>query len=285
LPGRKLPDNERMWCQYKALPLVVIFTLGLHLMCAMPARAAGARVSAQFSVSREDLLGMTSALPRRVHDRILARPKDFLQMLGKILDESADLLLLVDKRHPLPADYAPLDIVRLHKDYGLDVSFADVPVSKTIMPAVLEMTRAARTDGVTLVFSSGYRSYEYQVSVYEREVKMYGKETADRESAQAGMSQHQLGTAIDLGSITDAFANTRAGKWMTAHAWEYGFSLSYPFGYEEVTGYRYESWHYRYITWAGTLMQREFFDDVQQYLVEFLHQNRAALEAKRLTQG
>jgi len=158
-------------------------------------------------------------------------------------------------------------------------------VRKAIMPAMLEMTRAARADGVTLAFSSGYRSYEYQASVYEREVKMYGKETADRESAHAGMSQHQLGTAIDLGSITDAFANTRAGTWMAAHAWEYGFSLSYPRGYEELTGYRYESWHYRYITRAGTLMQREFFDNVQQYLVEFLHQNRAVLEAKRLTQG
>ena len=267
------------------LPLVMVFAVGLSMMCTQPARAAGTRVSSQFSLSQEDLKGMTSALPRRVQETILARPKDFLQMLVKILDEPADLFLLVDKRHPLPSDYAPLDLVRLHKDYNLDVSLGDVPVRKSIMPAVLEMTRAARTDGVTLVFSSGYRSYAYQIFVYEREVKMYGKETADRESAQAGMSQHQLGTAIDFGSITDAFANTRAGKWMAAHAWEYGFSLSYPRGYEEVTGYRYESWHYRYITRAGTLMQREFFDDVQQYLLEFLHENRAALQARRIAQN
>jgi D-alanyl-D-alanine carboxypeptidase len=263
----------------------VIFAVGLCLAAPVPSHAAGAHVSAQFSLSREDLLEMTSALPRRIQERILARPKDFLQMAVKVLDEPADFFLLVDKRHLLPADYAPLDLVRLHKDYNLDVSWSDVPVRKAIMPAVLELTRAARADGVTLVFSSGYRSYEYQISVYEREVKMYGKETADRESAQAGMSQHQLGTAIDFGSITDAFADTRAGKWMAAHAWEYGFSLSYPLGYEDATGYRYESWHYRYITRAGTLMQREFFDDVQQYLVEFLHQNRTVLETKRLTQS
>ncbi len=265
--------------------LAVLFAVGLCLLGTAYGHAAGVRISAQFSLSQEDLQGMTSALPRRVQDRILARSKDFLQMAAKVLDEPADFLLLVDKRNPLPADYAPPDLVRLHKDYNLDVSLADVAVRKAIMPAMLEMTRAARADGVTLAFSSGYRSYEYQASVYEREVKMYGKETADRESAHAGMSQHQLGTAIDLGSITDAFANTRAGTWMAAHAWEYGFSLSYPRGYEELTGYRYESWHYRYITRAGTLMQREFFDNVQQYLVEFLHQNRAVLEAKRLTQG
>lgn len=269
----------------KTLPLIVIFAAGLYLMFPAPSHAAGARGSAQFSLSREDLLGMTSSLPRKIQDRILARPNDFLQLVAKVLDEPADFFLLVDKRHPLPADYAPPDLVRLFNDYKLDVSWTDVSVRKAIMPAMLEMARAARVDGVTLVFSSGYRSYDYQISVYEREVRMYGKETADRESAQAGMSQHQLGTAVDFGSITDAFADTRAGKWLTAHGWEYGFSLSYPRGYEEVTGYRYESWHYRYITPAGTLMQREFFDDVQQYLVEFLHENRAALQARRLTQS
>jgi len=263
-------------------PLTAIVLVGFCLTLPAPGHASGARISTQFSLSREDLQGMTTALPGPVQDRILARPKDFLQMVLKVLDEPAETFLLVDKQHPLPADYAPADLVRLHKDYKLDVTLADVSVRKSIMPAVLDMTQAARADGVTLVFSSGYRSYEYQTSVYAREVRMYGKETADRESAQAGMSQHQLGTAIDFGSITDAFASTRAGKWMAAHAWEYGFSLSYPRGYEGITGYRYESWHYRFITRAGTLLQREFFDDVQQYLMEFLHQNRAALEAKRL---
>ncbi len=267
----------------KLLHLAAVFAVGLCLALPTPSFASGARVSAQFSLSKEDLQEMTSALPREVQDRILAQPKEFLQMAAKVLDQPADFLLLVDKQHPLPADYAPRDLVRLHKDFNLDVSSADVPVRKAIMPAVLEMTRAARADGVTLVFSSGYRSYEYQITVYEREVKMYGKEVADRESAQAGMSQHQLGTAIDFGSITDAFANTHAGKWMGAHAWEYGFSLSYPRGYEELTGYRYESWHYRFITRAGTSLQKEFFEDVQQYLLEFLHRNRSVLEAKRLT--
>lgn len=266
-------------------PLLMILAAGMCLLFPEPGHAAGVRVSPQFSLSREDLLGMTSSLPRQIQNRILERPKDFLRLAAKVLDEPADFFLLVDKKHPLPADYTPQDLVRLFKDYKLDVSWTDVSVRKAIMPALLEMARAARGDGVTLIFSSGYRSYEYQISVYEREVKMYGKETADRESAQAGMSQHQLGTAIDFGSITDAFADTRAGKWLAAHGWEYGFSLSYPRGYEELTGYRYESWHYRYITRACTLMQREFFDDVQQYLVEFLHQNRSALEARRLAQN
>jgi D-alanyl-D-alanine carboxypeptidase len=228
---------------------------------------------------------MTSSLPQQIQDRILARPKDFLQLVARVLDEPTDFFILVDKRHALPADYAPRDLVRLFKDYKLEISWTDVSVRKAIMPALLEMARAARKDGATLVFSSGYRSYEYQISVYEREVTIYGKETADRQSARAGMSQHQLGTAIDFGSITDAFADTRAGKWLAAHGWEYGFSLSFPRGYEELTGYRYESWHYRYMTRSGTLIQREFFDDVQQYLIEFIHENRATLQSRRSSQN
>ena len=149
------------------------------------------------------------------------------------------------------------------------------------MPNLLAMAKAAKADGVTLVSSSGYRSYEYQRRVYAREVRMYGQETADRESARAGTSQHQLGTVIDFGSITDAFAETRAGKWLAAHAEEYGFSLSYPRDDEALTGYRYESWHYRFITVAGTRLQKEFFGDIQQYLLLFLNDNRLALEAKR----
>lgn len=267
--------------QRRAPAFLLILAAGAGLVFPPLAFGAGARISAQFTLTQEDLRGMTASLPAPIQDGILARSRDFLQLAAKVLDEPEDYFLLVDKRHPLPADYTPQELVRLFKDYKLEISWTDVSVRKAIMPALIEMARAARRDGVTLTFSSGYRSYEYQISVYQREVKMYGKEKADRESAQAGMSQHQLGTAIDFGSITDAFADTRAGKWLVAHGGEYGFSLSYPRGYEDVTGYRYESWHYRYITRSGTLLQREFFHDVQQYLLEFLHENRATLQSTR----
>jgi D-alanyl-D-alanine carboxypeptidase len=198
-----------------------------------------------------------------------------------VLDEDPQYFLLVDKSHPLGPDYSPARLVRVARDFRLPVSGTDVQLSAAVMPDVLAMDKAARADGVTLLFSSGYRSYEYQRTVYEREVSQYGQETADRESARPGMSQHQLGTVIDFGSITDAFAGTRAGKWLAAHAGDYGFSLSYPRDSEWLTGYRYESWHYRYITRAGTGLQKQFFGDIQQYLLQFLNDHRPALEAKR----
>jgi len=69
---------------------------------------------------------------------------------------------------------------------------------------------------------------------------------------------------------------------VAAHAWEYGFTISYPEGYEQVTGYRYESWHYRYVTRPGALLQREFFGGIQQYFLQFLNDNRAVLEQMRI---
>ena len=247
----------------------------------VPAAATGSLAAPEFSLTIQDLRTLTAALPGTVQARILADPRSFLHMLSQVLDEPAELLVLVDKSHPLPADYAPADLVSLGS-YPLSVSRGDLSLRKAIMPDVLALAAAARADGVTLLFSSSYRSYDHQKKVYEHEVKMNGQQAADRESARPGASQHQLGTAMDFGSITDAFSDTKAGRWLAAHAEEYGFSLSYPKGFENVTGYRYESWHYRYITRSAARLQREYFDDIQQYLIEFLHDNRTALEAKRL---
>jgi zinc D-Ala-D-Ala carboxypeptidase len=266
------------------LSAIICALLVLVSLALFPGRvsAADAPISSEFSLTAQDLRTLTAALPNTVQARILADPRSFLHLLSQVMDEPAELLVLVDKSHTLPADYAPADLVSLGR-YPLSVSRQDLSLRTAIMPDVLAMAAAARADGVTLLFSSSYRSYDYQKKVYEHEAKVNGQQAADRESARPGTSQHQLGTAMDFGSITDAFADTKAGRWLAAHAEEYGFSLSYPKGFENVTGYRYESWHYRSITRSAARLQREYFGDIQQYLIEFLHDNRAALEAKRLS--
>ena len=271
--------------QSKGFGLIVACgLLAAGVLLPQAAQAGGSRIGAEFALSTSELQTMTQSLPKGIQARILASPVDFLRLVAKTLDEPPGFFVLVDKSHTLASDFAPDDLVNL-KAYPLNVSWGDIFLRKAILPAVLEMTSAAKADGIVLTYSSGYRSFEYQNYVYAREVKTYGQETADRESARPGASQHQLGTAVDFGSITDAFAQTRAGKWLVAHSWEYGFSLSYPEGYEGITGYRYESWHYRFITKPGALLQKRYFDDIQQYLLDFLDTNRAVLEAKRLKKG
>jgi D-alanyl-D-alanine carboxypeptidase len=267
----------------RATPHVLSLAIALLFGTLLPlsAEAAGSKAAPEFSLTMQDLRAMTSALPKTVQERILGAPQGFLHLLAQVLDEPAEFLVLVDKSHPLPSDYVPPDLVSLSA-YPLSVSRTDLELRASIMTAVLDMAAAARAAGATLLFSSSYRSFEYQKSVYEREVRTYGQAAADRESARPGASQHQLGTAIDFGSITDAFADTKAGRWLAVHAGEYGFSLSYPQGLEDVTGYRYESWHYRYITGPAARLQKEFFDGIQQSLLQFLHDNRTVLEAKRV---
>jgi D-alanyl-D-alanine carboxypeptidase len=185
-------------------------------------------------------------------------------------------MMLVDKKNPLPEAYEPPDLVPLD-DYPLSVSRNDLRLRKAVIEAVLELDAAAKADGVSLLFSSAFRSYAYQAALFARYSAEMGKAEASRVSARAGTSQHQLGTVVDLGSIDDSFASTKAGVWMAANAGRFGFSLSFPQGMEEVTGYVWESWHYRYITKPGTTLEREFFGGVQQYLIEFLAAYRSVL--------
>ena len=136
--------------------------------------------------------------------------------------------------------------------------------------ALNEMAQAALNDGIRLFVSSAYRSYSYQENLFNYWVSVDGLEQAERESARAGTSQHQLGTAVDFGSISDDFDKTQMGQWVYKNAADYGWSLSFPKGYEDVTGYRWECWHFRYIGKNACRFQQKWFGGIQQFMLEFI---------------
>lgn len=208
---------------------------------------------------------------------ILDNKTEFLHDLAVVLNnDTHDLLVLADKKHFLSEYFIPHDIISLAPNQYYTLNRKDLSLRKPVEEALREMAEAASSDGVNLVVSSTYRSYEYQKALYERNVKQLGQEAADRESAKPGSSQHQLGTAIDFGSITDDFAFTKEGRWLETNAGKWGFSLSYPQGYETVTGYRWECWHYRYIGKQAVEFQKLWFNNVQQYMLEFIHNWKAS---------
>jgi D-alanyl-D-alanine carboxypeptidase len=180
-----------------------------------------------------------------------------------------ELLLLVDKKSGLMDDFIPHGLAGLDGT-GLSLSKKGLSLRKPVLEALLSMDKSARSEGISLVVSSTYRSYAYQTEVFARNVAQMGESEASRVSARAGHSQHQLGTAIDFGSIDNSFANTKAGLWLETNAARFGFSQSYPRGMEPVTGYLWESWHYRYIGLDAVALQKEYFGGIQQYLMEFL---------------
>jgi D-alanyl-D-alanine carboxypeptidase len=193
----------------------------------------------------------------------------FASDIAAILQTDPYLWKLVDKKNSLGESYAPDDLVELKSGAYL-VNRTGLFLRKPAVDSLEEMAAAAKKDGVTLTASSTYRSYLYQVQVYERNVKELGKEAADRESARPGYSQHQLGLVIDFGSISDAFTGTKEEVWLVKNAWRYGWIISFPKDMEEVTGYRWESWHYRYVGKELAKFINDYFDGVQQYALQFL---------------
>jgi D-alanyl-D-alanine carboxypeptidase len=164
-----------------------------------------------------------------------------------------DLLVLVNKEYQLPSTYAPSDLVSASLS-GLRKGESYL-LRNILINDLKELVSAATTDGIDLSIRSGYRSYSTQVSTYNYWLSFNGGNvaSADKISARAGHSQHQLGTAVDFSSseiqdgLGGVFSSTQASVWLANNAWKYGFVISYPSGYESVTGYSYESWHYRYI--------------------------------------
>lgn len=204
-------------------------------------------------------------------------PNEFLLDLQKVLDaeknfpqDDLSLYYLIDKKHNVGENYVPKNLVSLVKNNDYSISRNDLSLRADVEQALVQMARGAKNDGITLLVSSTYRSYEYQKNLFQKWVRIDGLEEAERESAREGTSQHQLGVAVDFGSIDDSFIETKAGKWLNEHCGEYGWSLSFPQGYEDVTGFRWECWHFRYIGVEACRFQKKWFNNVQQFMIEFI---------------
>ena len=224
----------------------------------------------------------------RVFQKMSARAKEaicvteenktkFIKDLYAILEEEktfrADdksLFFLIDKKHTASSSYAPKDLVSLKKNSLFDLNKAGMKIRPEAYSALNEMAQAALNEGIRLLVSSAYRSYSYQENLFNYWVSVDGLEEAERGSSRPGTSQHQLGTAVDFGSISDDFDKTQMGQWIYKNAADYGWSLSFPKGYEDVTGYRWECWHFRYIGKNACLFQQKWFGGIQQFMLEFI---------------
>lgn len=204
-------------------------------------------------------------------------PQEFLQDLHAVLQSEKDFssddlspLYLIDKKHTVSSDYVPKNLIPLKKNELFDINKNNLSLRSEAYEALKKLAEAALKDGIKLTVSSTYRSYEYQKNLFDYWVSVDGLEEAERESARPGTSQHQLGLALDFAPVDDAFDETPAGKWVYENASKYGWSLSFPQGYEHVTGYRWECWHFRYIGKTAVDFQKKWFSNIQQFMIEFL---------------
>ena len=165
--------------------------------------------------------------------------------------------ILVNKYNYLTKDYVPNNLETISTTYAR----SGMKLVKDAKEAYEEMAKDAKKEGYTLIAMSSYRSYTYQVDLYNRYVKKDGKKAADTYSGRPGYSEHQTGLAIDV--YNGAYDYTNFGKtkeflWMQKNAHKYGFILRFPEGKEKETGYQYESWHYRYV---GKKIAKEIYEN------------------------
>ena len=166
---------------------------------------------------------------------------------SKEADLSKDMYTLVNKFYYLSKDYVPDDLVDVTGIYARDKA----ELKKVAYDAFVKMADDARELGLTLKVTTGYRSYNFQATLYNNYVKIDGVKNADTYSARPGYSEHQLGYSADITNKNNVsfeeFENTKEYEWLQDNAYKYGFIQRYPKDKEDLTGYMYESWHYRYV--------------------------------------
>ena len=160
------------------------------------------------------------------------------QVTGKLTNNGSyysvrgkyDDIIIVNKKHGLSKDYNP----------------GENPTAKA---AFVRLRDDMINQGLNVGRSySGFRSYDYQKTLYDNYVSRDGQAAADRYSARPGYSEHQTGLVFDL---TDKSGNlledSRASQWLKDNAHNYGFIVRFQAGKEASTGYMSEAWHIRYV--------------------------------------
>lgn len=191
-------------------------------------------------------------------------PQSFTADLGEYekyfnppADSRDEFLVLINQNNPIvPQQYAPPDLIDL-----IDTRADGRPVQKLrLYPAkALEaFLIEARANGyINITVTSAYRTYAYQEQLYNEEVERlrptYG-ENAEAAAAVSvmppGYSEHQSGLSLDmhtLGSAAEIFGSTPEGSWLAENAHRFGFILRYAADKTDITGIKYEPWHFRYV--------------------------------------
>ncbi len=164
----------------------------------------------------------------------------------KNTDTNEVSLMLVNKYYGLSSDYVPEDLILISNKYSYEGNY----VSESILDALIEMLNAAKTEGYTLVVSQGYRSYEDQKKAYDTYEKHHTTQEADVYAARAGYSEYQTGLSVLIKPYKKVVANAIESSeynWLVDNSYKYGFILRYSQDKEDITGFKFDPWRYRYV--------------------------------------
>ncbi|MGE5494559.1 MAG: D-alanyl-D-alanine carboxypeptidase family protein [Burkholderiales bacterium] len=186
---------------------------------------------------------------------------------------------------PVPSGEWSLILVNpahhLSKDFEVTLAdFEGGQVGARILDICVQMFSDAEADGVSLELVDAYRSRERQSELYEKKVDSYTAKGYSRTDAEAkaatitarpDTSEHQTGLALDIVTpsytkMNSGFANTKAYKWLSEHAHNYGFTLRYPKGKTQITKVIYEPWHWRFVGLEAAVSMKASGNCLEEYL-------------------
>jgi len=170
---------------------------------------------------------------------------DFYENVNMI-ENGHDITVLVNKYNKLPDDYKP-ELVQLDQSMcasGVGPQY----LRKEAYEAFVKMRDDAAESGLNITAYGTYRSIQTQHSIWNNAVNS-GRtiEDVDSLNARGGHSEHHTGLAIDVIKNNYSVEETDEFKWYSKNAHKYGFIIRYPKGKENITGYKYEPWHLRYV--------------------------------------
>lgn len=217
----------------------------------------------ELSVQTEEKITLAGELRllEEAHDdekRTVRKLSNTVEDLEKIVATDPELLAKYSKVYFLNENYAPAKLSRIATEFTFQKE-RTYEVHADTAEFLEDLLTDAKEEGLSLVVASSYRSFSAQAALKSGYRVKFGT-GANTFSAEQGYSEHQLGTAVDfttptVGGMFVGFDKTDEYAWLTKHAHEYGFILSYPKG---NTYYQYEPWHWRFV---GTKLAERLHED------------------------
>ena len=178
-----------------------------------------------------------------------------------------DIIVLVNKDNLLDRNYVPFEMYVVDENENNFHQYKDASLKpmlrKDIKKYIDKLLKDAYELGLPLIVDSGYRSYDYQQVVLNALIKEKGDE-AYKLVALPGASEHQTGLAVDFAYYENGVYNDdvkeddKEAIWLKNNCWKYGFILRYPKGKENITGYNFEPWHFRFV---GLELAKKIYDE------------------------
>lgn len=186
--------------------------------------------------------------------------------------------VLVNKENMLSIDYIPKNMYIVDNNennfHNYLIDNIKPMLRVEVKPYVNALISDAHKLGLPLIVDSAYRSGYYQQMILDKLISEKGNE-AYKLIALPGASEHQTGLAVDFAYYENEIYNDNVKEddkeaiWLKENAWKYGFILRYPKGKEEITGFSFEPWHFRFV---GLELAKELY--VQNITLEEYYRNR-----------